>query len=61
MCGFEGPDWGDRVFVNVIVTAKGSPAKYDDCEGVTRTRTPESPTGELRPGMHSGFDVYFPA
>jgi len=45
--------------VNVIVTANGSPAKYDDCEGVTRTRTPESLAEELRPGMHLGLDLYF--
>jgi hypothetical protein len=30
------------VLVNVIVTVNGSPAKYEDCAGVTTTRTPES-------------------
>lgn len=30
---------GDRVFVKVIVTVKGSPAKYEDCDGATVTRT----------------------
>jgi hypothetical protein len=45
--------------VNVIVTAKGSPAKYDDCEGVTTTRTPESTAEELRPGIPLGLNIYF--
>lgn len=33
---------GDRVFVKVIVAAKGSPAKYADWEGVIATRIAES-------------------
>lgn len=49
--GCEGPASGVRVFVNVIVTENGSPAKYDDCEGVTTTRTAESISPDVRPGM----------
>jgi hypothetical protein len=59
VCGLEDPVWGDRVFVNVIVTANGSPAKNDDCEGVTTTRTPESIVEELRPGMHLNKNLHF--
>lgn len=33
---------GVRVFVKVIVTEKGSPAKYEACEGVTTTRIASS-------------------
>jgi hypothetical protein len=48
----EGPASDVRVFVNVIVTEKGSPAKYDDCEGVTTTRTGESTSPiAARPAM----------
>ena len=40
--GLDGPASGECVLVNVIVTENGSPAKYDDCEGVTTTRIGES-------------------
>lgn len=40
--GFEGPASAFRVFVNVIVTENGSPAKYADWDGVIATRMPAS-------------------
>ena len=40
--GLDGPASGERVLVKVMETENGSPAKYDDCEGVTTTRTGES-------------------
>lgn len=53
VCGLDGPESGDRVFLNVTVTENGSPAKYDDCVGVTMTRTAESISEEFRPGISS--------
>lgn len=44
---------GGRVFVNVTVTANGSPAKYDDCAGVTTTRIPVSELVLEDPGTAS--------
>ena len=40
-----GADWGERVFVMDMVTEKGSPAKYEDWEGVTTTRRAVSGSG----------------
>lgn len=48
--GLEGPASGERVLVYVMVTERGSPAKYDDCEGVTTTRTGESSVA-VKPGI----------
>ena len=39
------------MLVKVIVTENGSPAKYEDWEGVTTTRTAESTPPELGPGI----------
>ena len=50
--GLDGPA-AERVLVNVMVTENGSPAKYDDCEGVTTTRTGES-LSAAKPGIREG-------
>jgi len=42
---------GDRVFVKVILTENGSPAKKDDWEGVTTIRMGESESPMVKPGI----------
>jgi hypothetical protein len=42
---------GDRVFVKVILTENGSPAKKADWEGVTAIRMAESASPIVRPGI----------
>jgi hypothetical protein len=46
-----GGDSGERVFVNVIVAENGSPAKYEDCKGVTTTQMAESMSQDLAPDI----------
>jgi hypothetical protein len=36
--------WGERVLVILMVTERGSPAKYEDCDGVTTIRRAVSAT-----------------
>lgn len=54
-----GSDSADRVFVKVMDTEKGSPAKYEDWVGVTTTRMGESESPcllvPLMPDIRSKF------